>query len=254
MRPAHLTFLVGLACSRVDPNRLSPEQLAEVRRAVEGLEAEIASCALVFDKAAAIAAEGASAVKLSDSRCDAPLDAPAKGSNARKSLDAKYFKVWPVRRFRPGEKLPAPKACDVWGWPLQQARDALTTGTADASTLATVRSLLQNHIGSYEALVAVSDERAPVPRDGALPGLESFEPGSIKGRAYLYDLGERRLVCAGEVASSSSESVNVRFRYHDMNVLDAEMKQREATPGALAGDAEAQLRRAIASQLKKVNP
>jgi len=219
---------VGVAaCSTPrDPNALA--------RKVKGCEAAFR---------AATTPEALAALTVTDERCHAPLDASAVGRSNTKTLDTKYFQVWTVRRVKAGAPIGASRGCDPWEDALDLARTARSR-----SALATVdRSAHAKAIGSFEALVFVSDEKAPVSTGGG-----TFTPGALRGRAFVYDYGAGRVVCAGDIDTASSESVPVRYRYHEMNVLDEEWKRNLAAPKALERDLEAQLRRAITTQLKRV--
>lgn len=241
---ALLAFAVGGACTHDDESRqrtLGPEESKRLAALSAELEKRAEACTATFR--AATTPEALGALAITDERCHAPLDAPAVGRSNTKTLDTKYFQVWTVRRTKAGAAVGEPTGCNPWKDALDAARLEPTRGyLGNLESVARAKT-----IGSFEALVLVSDEKPPVST-----GDGTFTPGALRGRAYVYDHGAGRVVCAGDVDTASSTSVPVRFRAQEMNVLDADFQRNLAAPKALERDLEAQLRRAITTQLKRV--
>ena len=73
----------------------------------------------------------------------------------------------------------------------------------------------------------------------------SFEPGEIAGRAYLYDFGQQRVLCAGDVRASSSRQINYAYVPPELNG-PVSLEQGPRLSETLDVDLEIQLQRAIA--------
>jgi hypothetical protein len=57
-----------------------------------------------------------------------------------------------------------------------------------------------------DVVLVTSVMKHPTRRD-----IQSYEPGEVAGRAYLYDFGERRVTCVGDIRASSSRQVAYSF-------------------------------------------
>jgi hypothetical protein len=146
--------------------------------------------------------------------CDAPLDTPATGGSNLGTLDTRYFKSWSLVTL------------------------AARGFAVDAA------GCREDKIGSFEAVVWVTDSAEPesLKFDTALMA-RLFKAGHIKGRGAVYDYGAGRVVCAGPLDVSNSESVSYKGDW---------MGDPKFGDQSLERDLAAQLRRAIKTQLKTV--
>lgn len=76
-----------------------------------------------------------------------------------------------------------------------------------------------------------------------------YFPGTISGFAYLYSHRDKKVICFASFAVQNAETISVEYRAMAGNVLDEEMKKREAAQAKLAVDLEDQAGAAIAARL-----
>lgn len=67
-----------------------------------------------------------------------------------------------------------------------------------------LRELASEGFWTPDGTLVVDDERAPV------PGTDSFEPGLISGRLYVWDYDKKQIVCAATVRATNSDQLGVR--------------------------------------------
>jgi hypothetical protein len=223
--------------------RLDAKEAAELRRLLDQNRGERASC----QNAWRAACEKVEQLEPGPYPCNASLLAPADFS-ARSyvesgSIDGNYFGSWSLRLVRPGESLGDSSSCVGQEWAADELRKRLERGEADKDDLARARRTSGQRERGYQVLLLVRDERKPT-------GLgETFIPGHVTGRAYLYSDGDRRFLCAGDVEAANSKDVKINYTYMQGNFLDQEMKSREAAKASLERDLQVQLRRAVADGL-----
>lgn len=92
-------------------------------------------------------------------------------------------------------------------------------------------------------VAVVAETKRPVATSAS-----SFVPGSVEGRAYLYDFAEDRVVCAADVSASSSPSIAFAFA----TAVDAPASAGRAASltDAVELDLRVQLERAVASSMR----
>lgn len=75
----------------------------------------------------------------------------------------------------------------------------------------------------------------------------AFEPGEVRGRAYVYDFVEKRVTCAGDVEARSSTQVEYSYiPAHVIGPTDPHpLDQRKSLSASLDDDLEIQVQRAI---------
>jgi hypothetical protein len=120
------------------------------------------------------------------------------------------------------------------------------------------RHLAAGRIGTAE-LYADALDRSPPPlardvvivtssmKHPARTTSTSFEPGEASGRAYLYDFGEHRVTCVGDVHAASSPSI--AYAYATGAASPAAQDQGPQLTASLDADLDAQLRRATRAAL-----
>ena len=124
---------------------------------------------------------------------------------------------------------------------IEYAESLLDAGRwPDARTIA--RALDHRPMG-VELVVVASLHKQPVSRNGS-----SFEPGEIRGNAWLYDFGESRVTCAGAIEAASSKTIEYAY-VEDPSTL-ASRDQGARLSASLDADLDRQLRRAAQSSLR----
>lgn len=117
----------------------------------------------------------------------------------------------------------------------------LADGTADTLD---VDRLERMRKGMDQELFIVGVRKEPVVLD------DSFLPGQVSGFVYLYSHEAKRVVCFAALAVQNSEAIEIEYHAMVGNMLDAEMKKRQAAQGKLAADLTEQLRDAIKARLQ----
>lgn len=91
-------------------------------------------------------------------------------------------------------------------------------------------------------VVATKDERPTSTSDA------SFVPGSVEGRAYLYDFASQRVVCAADVHAKSSSSIGYAYAIgHD---APAAAGRTASLKDAIELDMRIQIERAVATAMR----
>jgi hypothetical protein len=227
-------------------SRLDDNEAAELKRLLDAGRGERLSC----QNAWRAACNQIQQLEPGPDPCNTPLMAPAdfsaKSYVESGSIDGNYFGSWSLRLIRDGEPLGDSSGCAGQEWAADELRKRLERGEADKDDLAQARRSSGHREHGYQVLLRVHDERKPTSLG------ETFIPGHVAGRAYLYSDGERRFLCAGDVAAANSPDVKINYTYMQGNFLDQEMKSRMAANGALERDLQVQLRKAVADGLQVV--
>jgi hypothetical protein len=210
------------------------------------MSGEHAAC----DKAWQSARDRIDALEISEQPCNASLMAPtieaAKSYVEYGSIDGNYFGSWSLRLVR-GEPIGESGSCAFDDWQAKRTREQLERGEADKDTLAWARQAVLTPGRGYQVIVLVDKESKPL-KTG-----DTFIPGRISGRAFVYSDELRRFVCGGPVDAMSSPNVNIRYTYMKDNFLDQESKSASAGQAALGRDLEVQVRRALGEQLHSIS-
>jgi hypothetical protein len=151
-------------------------------------------------------------------------------------------KTIPLVILDPGEVAHSPRT-DARLASIAQAERLLDAGHwPDAGIIA--RALNRKLVGP-EVFVVASLHRHPVSQTGS-----SFEPGSVRGTAYVYDVGERRVVCAGAVEAVSSQTIEYAYVADPSSLASDDQGPR--LNASLEADLDRQLRRAAQASLRTV--
>jgi hypothetical protein len=227
--------------------KLTPDEAKELRRYLDRMSQERESC----DKAWQEATGGIDSLKIAEGPCEASLMAPtpeaAKSYVEYGSIDGNYFGSWSLHLVRGGAPIGESSSCAFSEWEAKQTRERLDRGDADKDTLAWARRAVLRPGRGYQVVVLVASESKPM-KTG-----DSFIPGAISGRAFVYSDELRRFVCGGPIDAMSSPNVNIRYTYMKDNFLDKDYKAASAGQAALARDLEVQVRRAISEQLHDIS-
>jgi hypothetical protein len=227
-------------------NKLTAAEAQELRGYLDRMSRERESC----DQAWQSARDQIDSLKVSEAPCNASLMAPtseaAKSYVEYGSIDGNYFGSWSLRLIRK-EPIGESSACAFSDWEAKQTRERLDRGDADKDTLAWARRAVVRPGRGYQVVVLVSDESKPMKTGN------SFIPGRISGRAFVYSDELRRFVCGGPVEAMSSPNVNIRYSYMKDNFMDQEYKSASAGQAALGRDLEVQVRRAVSEQLHSIS-
>jgi len=76
-----------------------------------------------------------------------------------------------------------------------------------------------------------------------------YSPAHLVGAAYVYSDG---VLCGGELDIANPSSLSIHYQYMEGNVLDREMKAREAAERELESDMAQRISRALKTQLHTV--
>jgi hypothetical protein len=123
---------------------------------------------------------------------------------------------------------------------LAAVEQELKEGKADKLDLEHVERM---RFGSQHELFVVGEHKDPVVL------ANEYFPGTLSGFAYLYSHREKRVICFASFAVQNAESIAVEYRAMRGNVVDEEMKKREAAQAKLAVDLQDAAREAIAARL-----
>ncbi len=106
------------------------------------------------------------------------------------------------------------------------------------ATMSTLDGQMSSWKARRDVVLVATSRRHPV-RTSAT----TFEPGEIRGRAYVYDFAEARVVCVGDVEATSSKEIAYSFF---PTSISASMAQGPRLGDSLEEDFDRQLRRALA--------
>jgi hypothetical protein len=106
-----------------------------------------------------------------------------------------------------------------------------------ANALSAQMSDASDHL-HYDVVVVTTTMRHPVRTTPT-----SFEPGELTGRAYVYDFGEHRVICAGDIQAASSRTIE--YSYVAASNGPAAMDEGPRLSASLDEDLDLQIQRAI---------
>lgn len=185
--------------------------------------------------------ERLAALLVTDSAC--PLDLQPPTTTAVDSylkygsIDVNYIGNVGFTRLKPGESFGACDDCTMAREAIQRGLDELERGDLGRRE---ARWLSRYEDGADGwAIFVVADEWKDPEEVGA-----TFEPGFVRGRAYVYDHSEHRVVCVTDLDVESSPTVKGYYTER----LDAigGSTRRQGMQKALKFDLEVQVKRAIA--------
>jgi hypothetical protein len=225
---------------RLDPSMKSraQETIAEARAALRTRSAAFA---------AATTKEALDAIAPGRAPCPVRLSAPRMGAGdsytTYGSIDGNYFGGWSVHRIDhdPFD----PSARDLAR--LDEFAAALDKGTGTKDQLRAAADAQRGT--SRDVLFRTLAEHAPIAAGGG--PTSDYVGGMIIGRAYVYDEGLAKVVCAGSVVAQNSSSLKIEYTRY--GVLDT-TSEYSALRGALERDLDVQLRTAIAERLRAAVP
>jgi hypothetical protein len=225
---------------------LTAEEQARLRELAPALRRRVDDAQRAW--AVATSPEALRAVSTRAEVCPADLRAPTveagRAYAESGSIDGNYFgNLGGIEVVQPGKRIDVPPFDSA-----SETADAIAArvaaGTLQRQDLAAAQDLVT---GDPDALFVVADEMSPPFVMGA-----TFEPGTIKGTAYLYSFGSGRVVCAGQISVRNSAEVDIHFTALRDAPLDEQNKHDEAARGALARDLEVELARGVATGLHAV--
>jgi hypothetical protein len=230
---------------REEAQRATPADRAELKTLLGQLDAALKARDAQWEQATSAAA--LTKVKPTDEPCSVTLQAPDKSAGESYSqygsIDGYYFGSWSLHEISSGEGAGECPSCGYQRSELERVRGELDSEALQKSAVEWARRSVR-YPDDEVVIFAVESRKKPVSLG------DSFVPGVVSGRAYLYQGG--RILCAGDVAAQSSTDVRTSFSYMKGNFLDESMKAREALNTALERDLTVQLRRAISGGLSSI--
>jgi hypothetical protein len=243
-----------LAFAEVPPARRAPGETAEAR-AVARITAARGVVANARRAASEEQAQFASAVLAVIDRAEDQEGerepCPVALPEATRLVHGKQ--AFPLLVVKTGDRdLPSPSVADVLG-DVQRAEQHLNEGryadgilyaNALANAFARPPSVSAARL-RYDVVLVARLLKQPVRN-----GTQSFEPGEIEGRAFLYDFGEHRVVCGGDLRAASSRQVE--YNYLSAEHAPVALDQGPSLAATLDVDLEIQTQRAIVRALHKL--
>ena len=151
------------------------------------------------------------------------------------------FPLLTVDRAGLGETLPSQAVAGVLA-DVHRAEGHLAAGRFEEAKLY-ARALDRPERFGYEVVLLARSTREP----RALSG-HAYEPGEIEGRAYLYDFGSGRVVCAGDVKAKSSREVG--YVYSDRSDTPPSLGPVASMGDAIHEDLRRETERAIIAAVR----
>lgn len=156
------------------------------------------------------------------------------------ALGRRTFPLLVLANTEIGTSMPSQAVADLLA-DVRRAEQHLAAGRNEEAALY-ARALASPERLGVEVVLVTTTSRPP-----RVLAANEYEPGSVRGRAYLYRFADRRVICAAEVEAHSSRSIG----YSYAPGLDALPSQtRDARMGAyLDEDMRRQLEIAIADAM-----
>ncbi len=220
---------------------LDDAQRSELRRMLATSKATLDEARAAWKKA--VAPDALDALEVNDNGCDVQLDAPsidaANSYSQYGSIDGNYFGDLSYTTYATASAIGANPQLDGIDRTLAEIATKLEHDDADKDDLDRARrALAPDHtvflIGERTEPVVLSDK---------------YIPGTLVGTAYVYDFGRHRIVCMGAIDARNSSSIDIRYSYNEMNVLDKDTQERSAARSTLARDLDIEIRRNIAARV-----
>jgi hypothetical protein len=124
---------------------------------------------------------------------------------------------------------------------LDEIAKRVTAGTADRSDLDTVWRY--GHSVERELFIIGT-------RTDPIVTADSYLPGTVTGFAYLYSYAKGKVVCFTSLAVQNSPAIDIAYTHMEGNIVDEEMKKREAAEQKLSQDLDLNVRNALAARLR----
>lgn len=220
--------------------QLTPAQAAELPQVLDQVEAANAKRNRAW---AAATREQLEALIPSDEPCPATVEAPSEVESRRfREVGLVGRNEFHLRliQLRKGEPLPRCEDCEHLAAEISADRGRLAAGTANRFTLEFMREKLSPR---PVVVLLVDEETAPYARG------DSFDAGSIEGRAYYWDGQE--FPCAGSVQARNSGMLWGQEKRKAGGGTD-EIESERAANEALARDLELNLRSTIPGGMRAV--
>jgi hypothetical protein len=228
---------------------LSGSELASLKQGVDDERRRITAARAAW--ARAVAPEALAALEQSEQPCPVRFQAPtptaAESYTRYASIDGNYFGSGTFRTFQTGE-------------PIADATLAASAEILDeiAAHLAEDKADRRDRDRLYAlpatATFVIVDERKEPVVTTSHGEVASFAAGVIGGRAFVYDVGQRAIICTCDIDVTNSLELKFDFSYMEDNPLDREARMLEAAKAVLARDLEMKIRQALARELRAVRP
>lgn len=232
---------------------------AEYRKSLELTDAEVAALKLRIGEsrqqiaaaraawASAVTPAALAALEPGEVHCRVSLHAPTQAAESyipHGSIDGNYFGAG---SYLYGAGAPIPdEALASAAATIEEAAARVAANKADRNDIRRVEDLPDT------AIFIVADERSEPVVTTSATGIGSFLPGHIGGRAFVYDVFRKAIVCTADIDVRNSESIKFDFSYMEGNYLDEEIKMREAATTMLVRDLRTKVRQALAKELRDV--
>ena len=222
-------------------NAMTPDEQARLGETIKQMRVTLATDQARY--AEVMTHAQLAALQPSDARCSVRLR-PPEGSSAKSyvehgSIDTYYFGDLTYTVIGPNDPVPP---LSLATYVLDETEQAIKRGEATrdmASRVSTVRR-------SPHRVLVVGETQAPV-----MTG-DSYLPGRVHGRVFVYSLDQGRVVCTGELDAQNSPAVDIRYTAMRGNALDENRAMNEAGTAVLQRDLEVQTRFAIAANVRAV--
>ena len=231
--------IAKVARSHSPPRHAAVTEAARVdgaRVAIAGARARAAAAQLRFEAAIRDAIKDDVAPRSDLGACPIALPAQASLASGRPS-----FPLLTVERAELDGTLPSQAVAGVLA-DVRRAEAHLAAGRFEEAKLY-ARALDRPERFGYDVVLVARATKEP----RALSGRE-YEPGEIAGRAYVYDFGNNRVVCAGDVEAKSSKAIG--YVYSDRSDTAPSLGPVASMGDAIHEDIRLQTERAIVEGIR----
>lgn len=217
---------------------LLPDELAELRALAPRAKADLEDLRArwreaVTPDALADAEPGAAACPV---RLAAPTLDAAASYVEHGSIDVNYFGRLRFDIYKADAPIPEPDLREEF-----IERERIAARVAAGRTERPDLERLRNSSGLFDRTFIVATEHSePVAVD------DSYFPGSVRGRGYIYRDG---MICAGTIDVVSSSAVKVRYVQSSIDLMHI---PHDAAKATLARDLEVRIKRALASSMRAI--